>query len=95
VNTVRFNLHFSPVGIPEIASGKINFYSKLKDVYVNIPTSMHGNIVIYNLLGSEVANQVIQGNTLNRISLNSSPTGYYIVKVIGDGGITAGKVFIQ
>ncbi len=94
VNTVRFNLHFAPVGIPEIGSNKINIYSNLKDVYVNIPVSMHGNIFVYNLLGSEITNQVIEGNTLNRISLNS-PTGYYIVKVIGDNGITTGKVFIQ
>jgi hypothetical protein len=94
VNVIRFNLHFFPVGIPETGSGKIRIYSNLKDVYVNIPSAMTGNIVIYNLLGSELANRPIQANTLNRITLNS-PTGYYIVKVIGDSGITTGKVFIQ
>jgi hypothetical protein len=92
---IRFNLDFFPVGIPETGSaGNIRIYSNQKDVYVNIPTSMKGNIIIYNLLGSEISSKAIQANTLNRISLNS-PTGYYIVKVIGDNGITTGKVFIQ
>ena len=90
----RFTLHFNPVGISDITTNNLNIYSNQKNVYVNIPTSMTGNIVIYNLLGSEIASQPIQGNTLNRISLNS-PTGYYIVKVIGANGITTGKVFIQ
>jgi hypothetical protein len=94
VTTVRFNLLFAPLGISEIGSVKINIYANLKDVYVNIPGAIHGNIVIYNLLGSEIASQVIQANTLNKITLNN-PTGYYIVKVISDSGITTGKVFIQ
>jgi hypothetical protein len=93
-NIHRFNILFHPVGIQSVGSGNLNIYSYQKDIYVNIPTSMTGNIIIYNLLGSEIASQAIQGNTLNRISLNS-PTGYYIVKVIGASGITTGKVFIQ
>jgi len=93
-NGHRFNILFHPVGIQSLTSGNLNIYSSLKDIYVNIPTSMSGNIVVYNLLGSEITTQAIQANSLNRISL-TSPTGYYIVKVIGDKGITTGKVFIQ
>jgi hypothetical protein len=90
----RFNLLFHPLGMPSVTLGNIKIYSYLKDVYVNIPASIHGNIIVYNLLGSEITRQAIRGNTLNKISLNS-PTGYYIVKVIGDSGIKMGKVFIQ
>ena len=63
-------------------------------VYVNITSTMSGNIVVYNLLGCEVARAAIAENSLNKLSLNV-PQGYYFVKVNGNTVNGAGKVFIR
>jgi len=90
----RFNLHFSTLGIGEKETGNIKIYSNENVVYINITSSMSGDIVVYNLLGCEVARTVIAGNSLNKISLNV-PQGYYIVKVNGNTGNGVEKVFIR
>jgi trimeric autotransporter adhesin len=92
----RFNLHFNLVGIPEQTAAKkdIQIYSSQKDVYLNIPFEIKGTILIYNLLGNQVVTIPAKGNSLNKISLNTS-TGYYVVKVVGDTGSRTGKVFIN
>jgi hypothetical protein len=90
----RFNIHFSPVGMPESKTSTIRIYSADKTVYVNIPTEMNGTIIVYNLLGSEITRQTIQGNSLNKFNLNV-PTGIYLVKVDGDSNAKAEKVFIR
>ncbi len=91
----RFNLHFSPLtGMAGKSTGNLNIYSSENNVYVNIPMELHGEIVIYDLLGKEVKRQSIESNTLNKVSLNTQ-LGYYLVKVMGDKTTVSGKVFIQ
>lgn len=90
----RFNIHFSPVGVSEKRASDINIYSAGHTVYVNIPSDINGNIVIYNLLGSEITRKSIQSNSLNKINLDV-PLGYYLVKVDGNSATAAGKVFIR
>jgi hypothetical protein len=90
----RFNLHFGPLGVPQPHTGIGNIYSENKDIYINIPGELQGNITVYNLLGNELASKQIVGNSLNKISL-SVPTGYYLVKVISDRMTTTSKVFIR
>lgn len=90
----RFNVKFSSVGFSENRTSSINIYSFERTVYVNIPNDMSGNIVIYNLLGSEIARTVIQSNSLNKINLDV-PSGFYLVKVDGNSNSTAGKIFIR
>ncbi|MEI7661282.1 MAG: T9SS type A sorting domain-containing protein [Bacteroidota bacterium] len=91
----RFDIQFSPLtGIPEGSVSNINIYSANKTVYINVPMDLHGQIIVYDLLGKEVANQSIESKTLNKVSLNSQP-GYYLVKVFGDKATVSGKVFIQ
>jgi len=91
----RFNLHFSPVGIQDnkTASG-IKIYSSEKTVYVNIATELKGNIVIYNMLGSEITRTGIQSLSINKINLDV-PSGFYLVKVDGDSNTSTAKVFIR
>jgi hypothetical protein len=91
----RFNLHFAPVGIQEspLTSG-IKIYSAEKSVYVNISTDMKGIIVVYNMLGREIARADIQSLSINKINLDV-PSGFYLVKVDGDSNTSTGKVFIK
>jgi hypothetical protein len=91
----RFNLRFSPVsGVGENTSNNIKIYSSENIVYVNIATDLHGEIVIYDLLGKQIKIQSIKGNSINRIDLNVE-SGYYLVKVIGDKSTSSEKVFIR
>jgi len=90
----RFNLHFAALGLNENKAAIIKIYSSGNTVFVNIPFSISGDIVVYNLLGSEIARRTAQGNSLNKLSLDAAQ-GYYLVKVIGDSGTAAGKVLIR
>jgi hypothetical protein len=90
----RFNLHFSPVGVKEINGSNIRIYSSEQTIFVNIPDALHGDIVVYNIMGTELLRKAISGSSLNKITLDLT-TGYYIVKVLGDSQTASGKVFIR
>jgi hypothetical protein len=90
----RFNIHFASVGVSENKPSGIKIYSNENTVFVNIPSDMKGNIVVYNMLGIEITRTTIQAYSLNKINLDV-PTGFYLVKVDGDSNTNAGKVFIK
>ena len=90
----RFNLHFAALGVSDLNSSNIHIYSNEKTIYVNIPSALNGEIVVYNIMGVEMARKQIVGNSINKINTNLS-TGYYIVKVLGDTQSLANKVFIR
>jgi hypothetical protein len=90
----RFNVHFSPVGMSDNKHSGLKIYSVEKTVYVNVTSEMKGNIIVYNLLGSEITRKPVQSNTLNKINLDV-PTGFYLIKVEGDNSSSAEKVFIR
>jgi len=91
----RFNLHFSPLtGMANNSAANLKIYSSENNVFVNVPMELHGEIIIYDLLGKEVNRQPIESNTLNKVSLNTQ-LGYYLVKVLGDKTTVSGKVFVQ
>lgn len=91
----RFDLHFSPVsGLAEGTTGNVKIYAAESSVYVNVPMELHGEIIVYDLLGKEVKRGQVESNTLNKINLNVDP-GYYLVKVFGDKLTVSGKVFIR
>jgi len=91
----RFNLHFNPVGIIENpASSDIRIYASANFIYVTVQINFSGQITIYNLLGKEIARHPTISNSINKISMNTSP-GNYILKVTGNNKIVTAKVFIQ
>jgi len=91
----RFNLHFAAMGVNDTeTNGNIKIYSSENVIYINITSSMSGDIVVYNLLGSEVARATIRGNSLNKISLDV-PSGFYLVKVNGNTASANAKVLIR
>jgi hypothetical protein len=93
-NGHRFNIHFAPLGQNENEIANIKIYSVEKDVFVNIPSAISGDIIVYNMLGYKVAQQNITGNSLNKLSLNTS-SGYYLIKVVSNEATVSGKVFIR
>ena len=90
----RFNLWFSPLAVTETIGSNVAIYSSDNVVYVNIPFTSQGRIFVYNILGNEIANQGIQSNSLNKITM-SVPAGYYIVKVVDNDHSISRKVFIN
>ena len=90
----RFNLHFAAIGLNEQEKGHNKIYSYDKKIYVNISEAIHGDIIVYNLLGVEIFRKPIVSNSLNTIELHQC-TGYYIVSVVGETGNFSNKVFIR
>ncbi len=90
--TNRFILHFTPLAVPENFADMINIFSSDKDIYVSVPASTKGDIVVYNLMGQEVARTVIK-DVLNKITLNKS--AYYVVKVLSNENVVTKKVFVK
>jgi hypothetical protein len=82
------------LAVPVLSGSNIAIYSNENVVYVNIPFTSQGRILVYNILGNEVANQPIQANSLNKITLGV-PAGYYIVKVVDNDHSISHKVFIN
>ena len=56
----------------------VNIYSYDKDVYVTVPENTKGNIVVFNIMGQEVASTTII-DALNMITLEKS--AYYVVRL--------------
>jgi len=91
----RFNIHFAGLGVGEKETNtSIKIYSFEHTVYVNIPVPMSGDIIVYDLLGNEVARSAITQSAINKITLDA-PRGCYLVKVNGNTMAGAGKVLIR
>jgi len=91
-NPNRFIVHFSPLSTPENASGLLSIYSYNKDVYVSVPENTNGHILVYDMIGQEVAETNIN-SSLNVIRLEKG--AYYIVKVQSEKSIQTKKVLIK
>jgi len=91
-NANRFIVHFSPLSTPDNAADLYNIYSYDKDIYVAVPEDTKGHIIVYDMIGHEVAEAPIN-SVLNVISLEKS--AYYIVKVMSDENVITKKVFIK
>jgi uncharacterized protein (DUF2141 family) len=91
----RFLLHFrnTAFGTEEnTINDDLNIYSYNKDIYVTVPENTRGNIVVYNMMGQEVANKRID-DVQNIITLEKC--SYYVVKVLSDESMVTRKVFIK
>jgi hypothetical protein len=88
----RFELHFAPLGVDDVANDLFNIYSYDRDIYVAVPQNTKGEIAVYDMMGKEITRQSISG-TVNIITLENS--AYYVVKVLSDEGMATKKVFIK
>jgi hypothetical protein len=88
----RFIVHFIPLAVGENPADLVNIYSSQKDVFVSVPANTQGDIVVYNLMGQEVARSIINGVN-NKITLNKS--AYYVIKVVSNETVVTKKVFVN
>jgi hypothetical protein len=93
-NPNRFLLHFGePLEIEELSnSSAIHIYSHKESVYIKLAENQKGEAAIFDLLGREICSLKLT-DELTKKSL--SQTGYFIVKVITDSGVSTQKVFIK
>lgn len=88
----RFIVHFTPLAVGESPADLINIYSSHKDVYVSVPANTEGDIVVYNLMGQEVARTIIT-DVINKVTMEKS--AYYVVKVMSNESVVTKKVFVK
>ena len=88
----RFIVHFAPLAVGENPADLINIYSSQKDVYVSVPANTEGEIVVYNIMGQEVARTIIT-DVINKVTLDNS--AYYVVKVMSNESVVTKKVFVK
>lgn len=93
-NANRFVLHFSaPTSIGEHASG-VQIYSYESSIYVkNLTSQKMQNVFVYDLLGQEVFRSALNQSPIQKFNLSVN-SGYYLVKVVTENGVTTQKVYI-
>ena len=89
----RFIIHFAPLGVNELNADNVNIWSSENNIYVKVPSSINGDIVVYNLMGQEVVRTDIAPglNTIPMDHVNAN----YVVKVLTDDNAVTGKVYIK
>ncbi|MCD4695021.1 MAG: T9SS type A sorting domain-containing protein [Bacteroidales bacterium] len=94
INEVHpFIVHFSPLGIGDNNAENVSIWSSDNNIYVQAPTSLNGDIVVYNMMGQEeIRTDIAPGvNTIPMDNINT----YYVVKVLSDNNVVTGKVYIK
>jgi hypothetical protein len=87
----RFTLLFTISDVNELSKDEIRIFAHNKTIQVNLGLDDNANIAVYTLLGQEVVS--INSNGLTQIPVYN--TGYYVVKVSSDNGVSTKKVFIK
>lgn len=93
----RFDILFSNVlnGINDHKGSAFNIYSSGKSItVVNNQNLSNGNIIVSDMLGREVLQNVLSNNNVNTFNTDLS-SGYYIVSVRTNAGTSTQKVFIN
>ncbi|RLD61106.1 MAG: hypothetical protein DRJ05_03375, partial [Bacteroidetes bacterium] len=89
----RFVLHFGVLGVDDNTGGLCNIYSNKDIVYVNYQLKTPGKIIVYDLIGKEIASKILNVGQLNKLSITNC-RGYYIVKVVSISDVISEKVLI-
>ena len=92
--SARFLLVFSgATGIDNPAFAGVNIYAYDRNIMVNMPAGIQGDITVYDMVGKELY------RTPSHTGLNSIPfhraSAWYVVKVSNEKGNISGKVFIR
>ena len=97
-NPNRFKLHFKgTLSIEDKKSeGYLRVYSSGRTLCISNSNTneISGSVVIYNLLGQEIATQKLDNAPVTKINVNTS-TGYYLVKVITENQSFTTKIFLN
>jgi hypothetical protein len=92
-NEDRFNIHFAPLSVSDINADDISIWSNEDKIYVNVPGTVNGDIVVYNMMGQEVVRTNVAPG-LNVIPMTNN-NAYYVVKVVSSETAVTGKVYIK
>jgi hypothetical protein len=87
----RFKLHFKSI---PVQASNIEITSALKTVIIRNYTGKEASVLIYDLIGKLIKQDVISAGPETKISVNV-PMGAYLVKVINSGGIKCKKVVLR
>ena len=91
----RFLLHFMALtGVDNPIANPVEIYSYNSSVYVKNVTDASASITISNIAGQSVYSGKLENTSVNKIDLNLN-TGYYVISVVTDSGISTEKVFIK
>ena len=94
---LRFLLHFNgELAVPENLTGTtpIKVYSYEQQVYITSENNMSGLVCIYDLPGKKIISERLNNQMIKKINL-AGYSGYLIVSVTTDQGITNQKVFLK
>jgi hypothetical protein len=92
----RFLVTFSHVGVGEKGNARpLAIYSSEGSICIGNLTGgpLSGKISVYNMVGQTVAGAELTSGNTTKISMNGQ-TGYYLVRVVVNGSVVTGKVFI-
>ncbi len=89
----NFLLHFNTLGTISELNEITSIYSTSQKIIIDLPKSYNGEIVVFNMMGQEVArNSIAQG--LNSIPVYNN-NSYYVVQIITDEETISRKVFVK
>jgi hypothetical protein len=94
---LRFLLHLNgSLGVHDVMTdhAQIKVFAYNQTVYISSAENMIGVVNIYDLLGQEIINTKLNGETMKKIQLSGSG-GFMIVSVITEQGMVNQKVLIK
>ena len=93
-NPNRFLLHFGePLDVEELGnSNAIHIYSHGESVYIRLAENQKGEAAIFDMTGRKVCDLKLTDQLTKKSLLQ---TGYFVVKVWTDSGVSIQKVFIK
>ena len=92
----RFIIHFGMVGIedqPQTQSN-IQVWAANKTIHILNPENSRGEIIVLNMLGQQVAQAKLTGDTKQQIRL-TVPSGCYLVSVVSEEEVVTRKVVVE
>ena len=93
INSARFLLHFAEVmEVDENIELSVNIYSHNSSIYIKLPEGTTGEAVVFDLLGKKVCSFGLYTDFTKKVLYQ---TGYYIVKVTTEKGVSVKKIYIK
>ncbi|NOZ47410.1 MAG: T9SS type A sorting domain-containing protein, partial [Chlorobi bacterium] len=95
-NNNRFILHIIESGTTNIVNTNnenLRIYSYGTNIYINDNEKISGTVIIYDMLGKIILTKNIQNENNVEFSI-SSPTGFYLVKILRKNRIQTKRIFI-
>ncbi|MBN1339331.1 MAG: hypothetical protein JXA03_08410 [Bacteroidales bacterium] len=91
----RFVLHFAPLSLSgKTTAGLVKVYSAEKDINVNIPENITGEVSVFSITGQLITTAPFSGSGIQKIAMDGR-SGHFIVRVVSDRQAFSEKVFVR